>query len=55
MLSNEDRERLVDLFDIYDLVEKLDLKAAEIIDAFDFKIEENAELLEAIGYSDDPE
>lgn len=51
MLTNEERELLNDRFDVYDLVEMLGLTAAEIIDAFDTKIEDCPELMEAIEES----
>lgn len=50
MLSNEDRERIKDQFDIYDLIEVLDLSVEEFIDAFDFKLSECEEVLIKIGY-----
>lgn len=49
MLTNEERELLQDRFDVYDLVEMLGLTAAEIIDAFDTKVEDCEELMEAIS------
>lgn len=48
-LSSEDRERIKDQFDIYDLLEELDVSVDEFIDAFDFKIVENAEIMSRIG------
>ena len=50
MLSNEDRERVKDNYDIYDLIEVLDLSVEEFIDAFDYLIYENKEIMEKIGY-----
>jgi hypothetical protein len=52
MLSSEERQLLMDKFDVYDLVEALDLSSAEIIDAFDFKIVDNPELMESIGVTE---
>ena len=51
-LSSEDRERIKDLFDIYDLLEELDLTIDEFIDAFDYKISECSEIMNRIGYED---
>lgn len=48
MLSNEERQRLNDLFDVYDLVEVLDLQAIDIIEAFEDRIELNEEVMEKI-------
>ena len=48
-LSSEDRERIKDQFDIYDLLEELDVSVDEFIDAFDFKIVENAEIMSRIS------
>lgn len=48
-MSSEDRERIKDQFDIYDLLEELDVSVDEFIDAFDFKIVENAEIMSRIG------
>lgn len=48
-LSSEDRERIKDQFDIYDLLEELDVSVDEFIDAFDFKIVENAEIMARIS------
>lgn len=52
MLSNEDRERIKDQFDIYDLVEVLDLPIDDFINAFDYLIVDNLEIMEKIGYGD---
>ena len=49
MLSCEDRQLLEDKYDVYDLVEALGLTAVDIIDAFDYKIVDNSELMESIG------
>ena len=49
MLTNEERELLQDRFDVYDLIEMLGLTPAEIIDAFDTKIEDCEELMAAIS------
>ena len=49
LLSSEDIIRLQESFDVYDLVEMLGLTADDLIDAFDFKIVENDEILERIG------
>jgi sulfur carrier protein ThiS len=57
-LSSEDRERIKDQFDIYDLLEELDVSVDEFIDAFDFKIVENAEIMARISeevYDEDEE
>lgn len=57
-LSSEDRERIKDQFDIYDLLEELDVSVDEFIDAFDFKIVENAEIMVRISevvYDEDEE
>jgi len=57
-LSSEDRERIKDQFDIYDLLEELDVSVDEFIDAFDFKIVENAEIMARISeevYDEDKE
>ena len=48
-LSSEERERIKDQFDIYDLLEELDVSVDEFIDAFDFKIVENAEIMARIN------
>lgn len=48
-LSSEDRERIKDQFDIYDLLEELDVSVDEFIDAFDYKIVENDEIMSRIG------
>lgn len=48
-LSSEDRERIKDQFDIYDLLEELDVSVDEFIDAFDFKIVENVEIMSRIS------
>ena len=48
LLSNEERQRIVDLFDIYDLIELLDLDVEEFIDAFDFKIVECEEIMRKV-------
>lgn len=50
LLSNEDRERIKDQYDIYDLIEVLDLSIEEFIDAFDFKLIDCPEVMEKIGY-----
>jgi len=49
-LSSEDRDLIKDHYDIYDLIELLDVSVEEFIDAFDFKILESEEILEKIGY-----
>lgn len=51
-LSSEDRERIKDLFDIYDLLEELNLTIDEFIDAFDYKISECEEIMDKIGYGE---
>ncbi len=48
LLSNEDVERIKEAYDVYDLVELLDLTASDIIEAFDFKIAENETIVERI-------
>lgn len=55
MLTNEERELLQDRFDVYDIVEALGLTAAEIIDAFDTKVEDCEELMDAIAEGLDEE
>lgn len=55
MLTNEERELLQDRFDVYDIVEALGLTAAEIIDAFDTKVEDCEELMNAIAEALDEE
>ncbi len=45
MLSNTERELIDDLYDVYDLIELLDISATDIIDAFDYKILENEEIM----------
>ena len=57
-LSSEDRERIKDQFDIYDLLEELDVSVDEFIDAFDYKIVENEEIMVRISeriYDEDEE
>lgn len=49
LLSMNDIERLQENFDVYDLVEMLNLTVDDLIDAFDFKIIENEEILERIA------
>jgi len=49
MLTNEERELVKDLYDIYDLIEILDISVDEFIDAFDFKIDENEAIREKLG------
>ncbi len=49
LISNEERQRITDLFDIYDLLEELDISIDEFIDAFDFKIIESVSIMEKIG------
>ena len=46
MLTNEERELIKDRYDIYDLIEILDISVEEFIDAFDFKIDENEQIRE---------
>ena len=48
-LDFEERVRLEELFDVYDLVESLGLTAADIIEAFEDKIETSLDILEKIG------
>jgi hypothetical protein len=49
ILSNEERERIKDTHDIYDLIESLGLSVEEFIDAFDYLIADNEEIMEKIG------
>lgn len=49
LISNEERQRITDLFDIYDLLEELDISVEEFIDAFDYKIVECNEIMEKVG------
>lgn len=49
LLSFNEMERLRENFDVYDLVEMLGLTVDDLIDAFDFKIVENGEILERIA------
>jgi Ca2+-binding EF-hand superfamily protein len=42
-------ERLRENFDVYDLVEMLNLSVNDLIDAFDYLIEENEEILDRIA------
>lgn len=49
MITNEERERIIDQFDIYDLVELLDISVGEFIDVFDFKIVECDEIMEKVN------
>lgn len=49
LLSVNEMERLRENFDVYDLVESLDLTVDDLIDAFDYKIVENEEILERIA------
>ena len=51
-LSNTERQLILDMFDVYDLVEMLGLTAEELIDAFDFKVLDNVEIMEAIGVTE---
>jgi hypothetical protein len=48
-LEYEERLRVQELFDVYDLIEVLDLSVLDILDAFEEKIEGNVEVLEKIG------
>lgn len=50
-LEFEERNRIQDLFDVYDLVELLGLSAEDIIEAFEERIEVNKDILEKIGGS----
>lgn len=49
MLRNDEIERIKDNFDIYDLLEELDISIDEFIDAFDFKIVINHEIMNRIS------
>jgi hypothetical protein len=49
VLSNETVRRLVETYDVYDLIEILSITASDIVDAFDYMILENEEILERIG------
>lgn len=51
VLTNEDRERIKDQYDIYDLIEVLDLSIEEFIDVFDFKLIDCHEVMEKISGS----
>jgi hypothetical protein len=48
-LEYEERLRIEEFFDVYDLVEILDLSIRDLIEAFEDKLEQNAEVLEKIG------
>lgn len=48
-INHEERQKLQDLFDVYDLIEILDLEASDIIDSFEDQIEANVEIMERIG------
>lgn len=50
-LSYEEQARIQDLFDVYDLVEILDLSVEDVLVAFEDKIEGNVDLMEKIGAS----
>lgn len=48
ILSLVDIERLKEAYDVYDLLELLDLSIDDLIDAFDYKIIDSEEILERI-------
>ena len=48
LLSSEEYMHLVDQYDVYDLIEALDLNVQHIIDAFDYLIVENEEIMDKI-------
>lgn len=52
MLTSEERELIKDNFDIYDLIEELDISIEEFIDAFDTLIEDNDNIMSRIGAKD---
>lgn len=49
LLTTSEMERLRENFDVYDLVEMLNLSVNDLIDAFDYLIEENEEILDRIA------
>lgn len=49
MLTSEERHRVWDRYDVYDLVELLNLDAADIVEAFDDLVEDNLEIMREIG------
>jgi hypothetical protein len=46
MLDKETRERIADYFDAADLVDFLQIKTSDIVDAFEVEIEDNLEDIE---------
>lgn len=51
-LDFEERLRIEENYDVYDLVEALDLTIGDLLEAFEDKIEGNLEILRHIGSID---
>jgi hypothetical protein len=48
-LSHVERERIFDFYDVYDLVEILDLSVKDIVYMFEEKIEDCEEIMERVS------
>lgn len=54
MIDRETKKRLADFFDPYELVELLDVKTEDVIDAFEIEVEDALDDLEELmGIEDD--